>query len=142
MYCSLTEIPLLSNMGIKAEGFSMKNLKKWYERNVLLWDYTVFFKLWAWEQCDYREWTFHLTKYGNESSWFSVKYRKNMASYWRFEPKIYCSFDRIYVFLTKYGLYSREFFIKNFTKNIIRPQYFLYNGHFFDKIWVWDHCVF
>ena len=91
------------------------------------------------------------TKYGHESSVFLENERVFFENIWALEqfffvkyPKkdilftflvIMCKFDRIDVFLTKYGHERREFLIKIFDKNDMRAICFCDNGCFFDIIW-------
>ena len=112
-----------------------------------------------------REWTFFLTKrgdesyfflenerfltkYGHKSSIFFVRNRKKRASYWLFWPIIECSFDRIYVFLTKFGHESSGFFVKSRKKghpiDFFGPSYSVVLTELtsFDQIWACQQMVF
>ena len=102
---------------------------------------SFFDKIWAWEYCVFIEIRHFLTTYKKKNSYFSVKDRKRRASYWLIGPKIYCSFDRIYVSLPNKGLTAESFSLKIETK-WHESTVFWENGHFLDKIWAWEHCGF
>ena len=102
---------------------------------------SFFDKIWAWEYCVFIEIRHFLTSYKEKNSYFSVKDRKRRASYWLIGPKIYCSFDRIYVSLPNKGLTAESFSLKIETK-WHESTVFWENGHFLDKIWAWEHCGF
>ena len=115
-----------------------------------------FDKIWAWEYCVFIENRRFLTNYGYKNSYFSVKNRKRRASYWLSGPKIYCSFDRIYVLLPNNGAksFSRKIETKWHESTVfwekqnmgLRALCFLNMGmtilrHFFLKIWKKGHLI-
>ena len=83
-----------------------------------------------------------VAKTGHEKSGFFREKSKKRASYWFLSPKRKCSFDKIHVILTRFGLDSIRSFHEIIEKNSIGAPCFWEKRYFFDKICAREQVLF
>ena len=77
IWCSFHRIYIfLPKYGYDSRGFSWQIWKKWYE-NTVFWRIDIFDKIWTWDQCVFREWTFCWQNMCITTLIFSCEIRKN-----------------------------------------------------------------